>query len=111
MLRRGQRITFQERLDITERAAAGKSDPEIATVLHCSLWTVRKWRRIGQRQGRSGRPFEHHLSSAARCYLAHAARASWLGIRYPPRGITGRSLLERSAPAKSITHRRTAQIR
>jgi hypothetical protein len=54
MLRRGQRTTFQERLDITERAAAGQSDPEIAAALGCSVWTVRKWRRIGQRHGRSG---------------------------------------------------------
>src|SRR5205809_5348802 len=54
MLRRGQTTTFQERLDITERATAGQSDPEIATALGCSVWTVRKWRRIGQRQGRSG---------------------------------------------------------
>jgi transposase InsO family protein len=54
MTRRGQRTSFQERLEITERAAAGQSDPEIATVLGCSVWTVRKWRRIGQRYGRNG---------------------------------------------------------
>ena len=51
MLRRGQTTTFQERLDISERAAAGQSDPEIAAVLGCS---VRKWRRRGQHQGRTG---------------------------------------------------------
>jgi hypothetical protein len=54
MLRRGQITTFQERLDITERAAAGQSDTEIATALGCSVWTVRKWRRRGQHQGRTG---------------------------------------------------------
>jgi transposase InsO family protein len=54
MLRRGQTTTFQERLDITERAAAGQSDPAIAAALGCSVWTVRKWRRRGQYQGRSG---------------------------------------------------------
>jgi len=54
MNRRGQTTTFQERLDITERAAAGQSDPEIAATLGCSVWTVRKWRRIGQQSGRSG---------------------------------------------------------
>jgi hypothetical protein len=54
MLRRGQTTTFQERLDITERAAAGQSDPEIAAALGCSVWTVRKWRRRGQQQGRTG---------------------------------------------------------
>jgi hypothetical protein len=54
MLRRGQTTTLQERLDIGERAAAGESDPEIATALGCSVWTVRKWRRRGQQQGRPG---------------------------------------------------------
>ena len=54
MLRRGQTTTFQERLDISERAAAGQSDPAIATALGCSVWTVRKWRRRAQHQGRSG---------------------------------------------------------
>jgi transposase InsO family protein/transposase-like protein len=53
MLRRGQTTTFPERLDITERAAAGQSDAEIAAALGCSVWTVRKWRRLGQQQGRT----------------------------------------------------------
>jgi transposase InsO family protein len=54
MLRRGQTTTLQERLDISERAAAGQSDREIATALGCSVWTVRKWRRRAQHQGRPG---------------------------------------------------------
>ena len=54
MIRRGQTTTFQERLDISERAAAGQCDPEIAAALDCSVWTVRKWRRRGQQQGRAG---------------------------------------------------------
>lgn len=54
MLRHGQTTTFPERLDITERAAAGQSDPQIAATLGCSVWTVRKWRRRGQHQGRPG---------------------------------------------------------
>jgi len=54
MLRRGRTTTFPERLDITERAAAGQSDPEIAAALRCSVWTVRTWRRRGQHQGRTG---------------------------------------------------------
>lgn len=54
MLRRGQTTTFPERLNITERAAVGQSDPEIAAALGCSVWTVRKWRRRGQQQGRTG---------------------------------------------------------
>ena len=54
MHRRGQMTTFQKRLEITERAAAGQSDPDIAATLGCSVWTVRKWRRIGQQPGRQG---------------------------------------------------------
>jgi len=69
MIRRGQTTTLQERLDISERAAAGESDPEIAAALGCSVWTVRKWRRRGQHQGRTGlsshmgRPTSGPLSS------------------------------------------------
>ena len=51
MIRRGQTTTFQERLEIIERATAGQSDPEIAAALGCSVWTVRKWRRRGCDQG------------------------------------------------------------
>lgn len=54
MLRRGQTTTFPERLDISERAEACQSDPEIAAALGCSVWTVRKWRRRGQHQGPNG---------------------------------------------------------
>ena len=54
MVRQGQTTTFQERVDITERAAAGQSDSEIAAALGCSMWTVRKWRSLGQHQGRTG---------------------------------------------------------
>jgi transposase-like protein len=69
MLRRGQTTTFPERLDITERAAAGQSNSEIAAALGCSVWTVRKWRRRGQHQGRTslssqmGRPPTGPLST------------------------------------------------
>jgi hypothetical protein len=54
MTRRVPPTTFQERVEIFERATDGQSDSEIAATLHCSVWTVRKWRRIGQRQGRAG---------------------------------------------------------
>ncbi|HJZ49475.1 MAG TPA: helix-turn-helix domain-containing protein, partial [Roseiflexaceae bacterium] len=54
MARRAYPTTFEERVAIMERASAGQSDPVIAATLHCSVWTVRKWRRIGQRQGRAG---------------------------------------------------------
>lgn len=54
MNRRGERTTFQERVEIAERAAAGQTDAESAATLGCSIWTIRKWRRIAQRQGRAG---------------------------------------------------------
>src|SRR2546421_12720126 len=54
LLRRGQTTTFPERLDISERASAGQSDPEIAAALGCSVWTVRTWRSLGQHQGSTG---------------------------------------------------------
>jgi hypothetical protein len=71
MLRRGQMTTLQEWLDISERAATGKSDPEIATALGCEVGTVRKWRSLGQHQGRTGlsshmgRPISGPLSTNA----------------------------------------------
>jgi hypothetical protein len=54
MARRAYPTTFEARVAILERARAGQSDPVIAAALHCSIWTVRKWRRIGLRQGRAG---------------------------------------------------------
>jgi hypothetical protein len=50
----GRATTLQERLTILERSEAGASDPAIAEELEISVWTVRKWRRRGQRQGRAG---------------------------------------------------------
>src|SRR2546428_14154410 len=58
---RGQTTTFQTRLEISEHAAAGLNDTQIAVAVDCSVWTVRKWRRllpqvrIGQTP-RMGRP-------------------------------------------------------
>jgi transposase InsO family protein len=49
MKRLGQVTTLQERRAIVERAKAGACDAAIAADLGCSLWTVRKWRRIGER--------------------------------------------------------------
>jgi len=46
--------SLAERIDIGERWAAGQTDPEIAAALNLSVWTVRKWRRRYQRDGRSG---------------------------------------------------------
>ena len=49
---RGQQTTLQERSLIRDLAAAGSTDPEIAASLARPLSTVRKWRRIAQRQTR-----------------------------------------------------------
>ena len=54
MRQRGQTTTFQTRLEISEHAAAGLNDPQIATAVGCSMWTVRKWRRRSQQLGRVG---------------------------------------------------------
>ena len=54
MRQRGQTTTFQTRLEIGEHAAAGLNDPQIASVVGCSVWTVRKWRRRSLHQGRVG---------------------------------------------------------
>jgi len=65
-----------------ERAALGQSDPDIARALGCSVWTVRKWRRISQHHGRVGltltygRPRTGPLGT-----MAPALRATILTLR------------------------------
>src|SRR2546423_12893888 len=54
MRQRGQTTTFEIRLEIGEHATAGLNDSQIASVVGCSVWTVRKWRRRSQHQGRVG---------------------------------------------------------
>ncbi len=54
MRQRGQTTTFQTRLEISEYAAAGLNDAQLATAVGCSVWTVRKWRRRAKQQGRVG---------------------------------------------------------
>jgi Homeodomain-like domain-containing protein len=49
-----QTTTFQTRLEISEHVVAGLNDTQIATVVGCSVWTVRKWRRRWLHQGRVG---------------------------------------------------------
>jgi transposase InsO family protein len=46
--------TLQQRLEISERAESGETDPQIATAMHLSPATVRKWRRRAQREARGG---------------------------------------------------------
>lgn len=54
MAQRGRRTTLEERIEIGERSEAGQTDPEIAAEMGLSVWTVRKWRRKYQWEGRSG---------------------------------------------------------
>jgi hypothetical protein len=54
MHRIGQKTTLQGRVTIGKQAAAGRTDTKIAAKLDCSVWTVRKWRRIFVHQGRAG---------------------------------------------------------
>jgi len=52
MARRGQITNLAERVEIGERWEAGQKDPEIAAAMSLPVWTVRKWRRKYQKQGR-----------------------------------------------------------
>ncbi len=54
MAQPGRRTTLKERIEMGERWEAGQTDPQIATATGISVWTVRKWRRKYQREGRSG---------------------------------------------------------
>ena len=54
MVRRGLRTSYQQRIEIGERAVAGELDREIAQSIGCSVWTVRNWRRTYMRQDRAG---------------------------------------------------------
>lgn len=80
MRRHGKATQLQERMEIVERSNTGASDATVATAVGWSQWTVRKWRRKGQRQGRSGlasrmgRPASGALSSFDPC-IAQAIKA------------------------------------
>src|SRR5437868_11791015 len=63
MRQRGQTTTFQTRLEISEHAAAGLNDTQIATRVGCSVWTVWKWRRRALHEGRVG--FTSHVGRPA----------------------------------------------
>jgi hypothetical protein len=54
MARRGQTTNLAERIEIGERWQADQKDPEIAVAMNLRVWTVRKWRRKYQKQGRCG---------------------------------------------------------
>lgn len=54
MVQRGQGTTLKERVEIGERWQAKQTDREIAAAMGRPYWTVRKWRRKFEREGRSG---------------------------------------------------------
>jgi transposase len=71
MTSRGQQTTLQQRVAILDQATAGRTDPQIAASLGVAIATVRKWRRIGQRHGRTalastmGRPASGALGTVS----------------------------------------------
>ena len=77
MPRRGEQTTLQERMLIRDLAAADYADSEIAQQLGRPVATVRKWRRIAQRQVRPdlashfGRPPQGPLRSFPPALRAH----------------------------------------
>lgn len=48
------KLSLQDRIRIIELAESKMTDAQIADQVKCSIPTVRKWRRRGQRQGRQG---------------------------------------------------------
>ncbi len=54
MEQKGKPTSLEERIEIGERWKTGQNDPEIAKIMELSIWTVRKWRRNFQRDGRAG---------------------------------------------------------
>lgn len=54
MAQQGRRTTLTERFEISQRVQTGQPDATIAEAMGLSRFTVRKWRRTAQRQGRAG---------------------------------------------------------
>ena len=54
MGQKGKPTSLEERIEIGERWKEGQKDPAIAKAMGRSVWTVRKWRRKFQIEGRSG---------------------------------------------------------
>lgn len=88
----GQKTTFQIRLQISEQAASGLNDSQIASALDCSVWTVRKWRRRSQKQGRSrltsrmGRPATGPVSTFPPELPTRCATCTTFRHRHPNQG-------------------------
>jgi len=123
--------SLQDRVTILELAGSGLSDREIAECIGWDLVTVRKWRRRGQRQGRSGlvshmgRPSRGALSSFAsevrqtlriwrqqhprwgpKTLVAQAGQAADLcGQRLPKRATLARWLRQQGLTRRYQPHR------
>jgi hypothetical protein len=80
MYRIGQKTTLQERVTIGKQAAAGRTDAQIAAKLDCSVWTVRKWRRIFVHQGRAG--FKNQMGRPATGALGTVSSDLQTAIRH-----------------------------
>ena len=90
----GQQTTLQERVQIRDLAAAGYSDPEIAAFLGRPVPTVRKWRRIAQRQTRPdlASHFGRHTTGALSTFPA-ALQAHIRHLRETHRGWGATTIL------------------
>lgn len=79
MAQPGHRTTLEERVEIGERSQAGQTDPEIAAAMGFSVWTVRKWRRKYQREGRAG--LASRMGKPATGALGQSSRALRAAVR------------------------------
>lgn len=115
----GHTTTFQTRLEISEHAAAGLNDTQIAERVGCSVWTARKWRRRSQKRGRLG--LTSHMGRPATGPLStfpNELQETILHLRTLHPGWGPNTLLvarkhgctlARSASAESSRHRKAAQ--
>jgi hypothetical protein len=100
-----QTTTFQTRLEISEYAAAGLNDTQIATAVGCSVWTVHKWRRRAKQQERVGLakpigctatgPVKTFSSRITGDHPSPAKTPSLLGTSHPISSTQDRCLLAR----------------
>ncbi len=111
MVQRGRETTLEERIEIGERWEAGQTDPEIAAAMGRSVWTVRKWRRKYQREGRSG--LASHMGRPPTGALGQfplemrdARAAHWLGTIDHSNRIGKRSTLRGYETTQSVSHSR-----
>lgn len=127
--------SLNERVMILEFAESGNSDPKTASRLHLSSFTVRKWRRKGQREGtrglvsHMGRPRRGSLSSyptelTTTLQQWREAHPGWgpvtlhteLGLRYtnqpvPSTASISRWLKEKDYPRRYERHQELSDTR